>query len=68
MGTRLWVRDSPQGGAEFGFTLRAAEADELDIVPALASDGSRAALVASGTRAAVDRPGDPTARERDPAR
>jgi PAS domain S-box-containing protein len=68
MGTRLWVRDSPQGGAEFGFTLRAAEADELDIVPALASDGSRDALVASGTRAAVDRPGDPTARERDPAR
>lgn len=30
MGGRIWVGDAPGGGAEFGFTLRAVEADSAD--------------------------------------
>jgi PAS domain S-box-containing protein len=34
MGGRIWVGDAPDGGAEFGFTLRLADLDEPDITDA----------------------------------
>jgi PAS domain S-box-containing protein len=43
MGGRIWARRRPEGGSEFGFTLRTVEADD-DILTAIEPNGSVASL------------------------
>ena len=43
MGGRMWARRRPEGGSEFGFTMRVLEADEEFDAPARAGTAARAA-------------------------
>ncbi len=52
MGGRIWVDDAPGGGAEFGFTLRAVDMDDPDLLDMPASVVHEATRVRAASLAA----------------
>jgi PAS domain S-box-containing protein len=47
MGGRTWARGRPSGGSEFGFTLRAVEADDDQLIPEAAASTPQAHMRAT---------------------